>query len=124
MSEVEFTPIPMSPDDVFGVLANSRRRQVILSLSESDGPVSARDLSVEIAATEELIDPTEVSSEQRTRIYISLLQSHLGQLDDVGAVEYDERSKEVAPTKATTPLAKVIRRITSACYDPVGDSDD
>jgi hypothetical protein len=110
--------IPMGPDDAFRAISNSRRRDVILSLAQSKDVLSVSELAVEIAAIENLIDPSEVSSEQRTRVYISLIQSHLETLDKAGAAEYDNRSKQVAPTEATDSLATHIRQISTACYKP------
>ncbi len=114
--------IPMDPDDAFRAISNSRRRSVILSLAQSDDVLSVSDLAVEIAAIENLTDPSEVTSKQRTRVYISLIQSHLETLDETGAAVYDSRSKQVAPTEATDPLATHIRQISTACYKPTEES--
>ncbi|SEH60972.1 hypothetical protein SAMN05192561_11259 [Halopenitus malekzadehii] len=115
--------IPLDPDDVFQAVSNSRRRQVILSVDRSgDTTISAGDVAVEIAAQENIVDPSQVTSEQRTRVYISLIQGHLDTLDEIGAVDYDDRSKTIQPTAATEPLADHIRRITTACYKPDGDA--
>ncbi|MFC6613742.1 hypothetical protein ACFQAS_02000 [Halopenitus salinus] len=110
--------MPLDPDDAFQAVSNSRRRQVLLSLSQTDGVVSVSELAREIAAIENLIDPGEVSGEQRTTVYIALIQSHLGMLDDIGVIAYDERAKQVESTEVTKPVAQHIREITSACYEP------
>ncbi|WP_248517939.1 DUF7344 domain-containing protein [Salinarchaeum laminariae] len=123
MSDVDCCPaIPLDPVDVFEAISNSRRRRVILSLSRSNDPVSASDLAVEIAARENAVDPSQVTGEQRTRVYIGLTQGHLEKLDDLGVAQYDDRSKQVKPTDATNPLARQIRRITTECYTPAEDS--
>jgi len=111
-----YRSVPMEPDDAFKAISNSRRRTVILSLARSDDVVDASDLAVEIAAIENLIDPSEVTSEQRTRVYVSPIQSHLKTLDTVAAASYHDRSNQVAPTDATAPLAEHIRQISTACY--------
>lgn len=110
--------IPMDPDRVFDAIGNSRRRRVVLSLSRSPGEVTADKLAVEIAAIENAIDPSKVGSDERTSVYITLTQSHLDTLDEVGAVDYDDRSKTVTSTDATEPLAEYIRRLQTACYKP------
>jgi len=123
MTDVECDhAIPLDPDDVFDALSNSRRRRVILSLARSEDPVSASELAVEIAARENAVDPSQVTGEQRTRVYIGLTQVHLETLDDLGVAQYNDRSKQVKPTDATTPLARQIRRITTECYTPAEDS--
>jgi hypothetical protein len=108
--------IPLDPDDAFEAISNGRRRQVLLSLERSDSPISAGDLAVEIAAVENGIEPSAVTSEQRSRVYIALTQVHLDTLHEIGAVKYDSRSKQVAPSDATAGLAEVIRRTESSCY--------
>jgi hypothetical protein len=116
--ETSSLAIPMDPEAAFNAVANNRRRRVLLSLSRSHGKVTADELAVEIAAIENEIDPSQVGSDERTSIYISLTQSHLETLDDSGAVNYDDRSKTVTPTDATEPLAEYIRRLQTACYKP------
>jgi hypothetical protein len=110
--------IPLEPDNAFEAISNGRRRQVLLSLARSDSPISAGDLAVEIAAIENGVEPSAVTSEQRSRVYIALTQVHLDTLHEISAVKYDSRSKQVAPTDATAGLAEVIRRTESSCYTP------
>ncbi|MFC6751927.1 DUF7344 domain-containing protein [Halorubrum tibetense] len=112
----------MDPDRAFNAIANSRRRRVLLSLSQSHGATTAGDLAVEIAAIENAIDPSRIGSNERTSVYISLTQAHLEKLDQSGAIAYDDRSKTVTPTDATEPLAEYIRRLQTACYKP--DSEE
>ncbi len=110
--------IPIDPDVAFEALGNSRRRRVLLSLSRTHSELTADELAVEIAAIENAIDPSKVGSDKRTSVYITLTQSHLDTLDEVGAVDYDDRSKTVTSTDATEPLAEYIRRLQTACYKP------
>lgn len=123
MTDVECgRALPMNPDAVFESVSNSRRRRVILSVDRADGAVTASELSIEIAARENAIDPSEVTSEQRTRVYITLIQNHLDTLDRLGAARYDSRSKQVSSTDATRPLARLIRQVSTDCYTPEEDS--
>lgn len=110
--------IPTDPGAAFDAISNSRRRRVLLSLSRSSREVTADELAVEIAAIENAVDPSEVESDERTSVYISLTQRHLETLHEVGAVDYDDRSKTVTATDATEPLAEYIRRLQTACYKP------
>jgi len=107
--------IPMAPEDVFDVVSNSRRRQIVRSVARADGSVSAGDLAVEIAAKEHTVDPSAVDSSMRSAVYTTLIQIHLETLDRSGAVNYDDRLKRVEATGATEPLAKYIEQITAAC---------
>lgn len=110
--------IPMDPDVAFNAIGNSRRRRVVLSVSRASKAVSTDELAIEIAAIENAIDPSKVGSDERTSVYIALTQQHLETLDEVGAVDYDDRSKTVTATDATEPLAEYIRRLQTACYKP------
>ena len=114
--------IPMDPDVAFNAIGNSRRRRVVLSVSRASKTVSTDELAIEIAAIENAIDPSKVGSDERTSVYIALTQQHLETLDEVGAVDYDDRSKTVTATDATEPLAEYIRRLQTACYKP--DSEE
>lgn len=110
--------VPMEPNVAFDAIGNSRRRRVVLSLSRASKAVPTNELAVEIAAIENAIDPSKVGSDERTSVYIALTQQHLETLDEVGAVDYDDRSKTVTATDATEPLAEYIRRLQTACYKP------
>jgi hypothetical protein len=121
-SDTASLAIPMAPEAAFDAISNSRRRRVLLSLSRSHSGRSASELAVEIAAVENTVDPSKVGGDKRTSVYISLTQSHLGTLDECGAVDYDDRSKTATATDATEPLAEYIRRLQTACYKP--ESED
>ncbi|MDL0124563.1 hypothetical protein PNP85_14505 [Halobacterium salinarum] len=117
--------IPMAPVTAFDAIANGRRRHVLLSLSLSrtEDALTVGDLAVEIAAIENEIDPSQVSGDERTSVYISLIQSHLDTLDEAGAIDYDRRSKTVAATDATESLAEYIRRLQTTYYKPNSEAD-
>jgi len=122
LDETASLAIPMDPDVAFNAIGNSRRRRVVLSVSRASKAVSTDELAIEIAAIENAIDPSKVGSDERTSVYIALTQQHLETLDEVGAVDYDDRSKTVTATDATEPLAEYIRRLQTACYKP--DSEE
>jgi len=119
---IEPQKIHLSPDDAFEALSNSRRRQVILSLSRSENPVPASDFAREIAAKENEIDPEQVTGEQRTKVYIGLIQSHLGLLDELGIIEFNDRAKLVSETDDTQPLANYIKLLRRSCTVARGDA--
>jgi hypothetical protein len=75
-------------DDVFHTLQNERRRFALVYLSGRDGPVKMRDLAEQVAAWEHDTTIPSLDSDERQRVYISLYQSHLPKLDDIGAVRY------------------------------------
>ena len=78
-----------SRDRIFFVLSNYRRRFVLRYLMGTTGPVTLRTLSEELAAWENDIDPGETTSVQRKRAYVSLRQTHLPKLHELGVISYD-----------------------------------
>lgn len=77
-------------DDVFNLLKNQRRRWVIQYLKNEGGSSTLNDLAETIAAKENGIDKSMLSSSQRKRVYIGLYQCHLPKMDDLGVIEYDK----------------------------------
>lgn len=80
----------ISNNEVYDLLADTRRRYTLHYLKQSDGPVEVRDLAEKIAAWENDKSTAELTSQERKRVYISLYQSHLSTLDDEGIVDYNE----------------------------------
>lgn len=86
----------LSASDVFDMLSNTRRRYVLYHLREQ-GEASVRELSRRIAAWENDVELSGVTSKQRKRVYTALHQTHLPRLDDNSVVEYDRDRGEVRP---------------------------
>jgi hypothetical protein len=74
-----------SRDDVFTVLGNGRRRNVIRALQRADGTVEISDLAEQVAAWENDIPLNRVTYDQRKRTYTALQQFHLPKMDEAGA---------------------------------------
>ena len=81
--------------DIHDVLRNDRRRMVLELLGEADDPMTARELSEVIAARESGSDPPPRNVRQS--VYISLQQTHLPKLSELGIAAYDGNAKTVAP---------------------------
>ncbi|MFW6000274.1 MAG: DUF7344 domain-containing protein, partial [Halorubrum sp.] len=95
----------ISEDDLFDVLANQRRRFAVHLLKrESDDAVKIGEMAEQIAAWENGIDPAEISSSERKRVYTALQQSHLPKMDDAGVVEFNKARGVVEPTPALTDV--------------------
>lgn len=88
-----------SLDTVFDLLSNPRRRFVLHYLKEHDEPVELNDLAAEIAAKENDVPTDELTSQQRKRAYVSLYQTHVPKLEEVGVIEYDSDTGEIALTE-------------------------
>lgn len=78
-------------DDCFNLLSNHRRRYTLHYLKQNGGTAELSELAEQLAAWENGIDRADVSYDQRKRVYTSLQQVHLPQMDDWGVVVFDER---------------------------------
>jgi hypothetical protein len=90
--------VSASPDTVFDVLSNPRRRYVLYYLRESGPSIELTNLAEEIAAWENDTTPEELTEKERKRVYVSLYQTHVPKLEEVGFVEYDSDSGVVSLT--------------------------
>jgi hypothetical protein len=91
--------------DVFEVLSNRRRRYALHYLMQHpDDPVEMGDLSTQVAAWEEGIDPEAVTYDQRKSVHTSLYQYHAPKLDETGLIEYDSRGGVLELTDAGSDI--------------------
>lgn len=75
---------------------------VLEQLGTSDGRVSLRDLSERIAERES--DQTPAPRDVRRSVYVSLQQTHLPKLDELGIVSYDDDEQVVSLAKNAEEL--------------------
>ncbi len=85
----------LSQDVVFDILSSPRRRYVLYYLRKTDEPVKLTDLAEQVAAWENETTPEEITEQERKRVYVSLYQTHIPRLDEVGIVEYDKDTGEI-----------------------------
>ena len=83
--------IGLNEDEVHRLLAAERRRLTLDILSEG-GPWELEELATELLARENR-DPADEHAVQRAMI--ALYHRHLPLMDDLGAIEFDRRSKRV-----------------------------
>jgi len=74
-------------DEIFHLLSNARRRYVLHHLLQRGGQATKRELSRQVAAWENDVQPERVTSDMRKPVYIALHQTHIPQLVDQGLVE-------------------------------------
>ena len=98
--------------NAFELLANERRLCAILCLRGSEGRMTVRDLATEIAAIERDSCPDEVSEEVVTRVYISLLHTHLPRLYEMKVVEYHRATEYLAFSNNSPAVETVIDAVT------------
>jgi len=81
---------PLSKNDAFMLLSNSRRRKVMRFLEDSDKQYHSLSEISEVLAAEENDKPKEnVRSGERKSVYIPLYQEHLPKLDKHNVIEYN-----------------------------------
>lgn len=88
-------PADLSEDEIFDILCNRRRRQALHYLLQKETPLTVRELSRQIAAWENDIEPEHVSSDQRRRVYVALHQTHLPAMDDANVLDYESGDIEL-----------------------------
>lgn len=93
-----------SRETLFRVLRNRRRRYALHYLKQRDEVVTVGDLAEQIAAWETETPVLDLDPDDRRRVYISLLQSHLPTLDDADIVEFDGERSEVQLTEAAKDI--------------------
>lgn len=98
----------LSKDELFHVLQNERRRNALRCVSETETPIAIRDLADQVAALETGSAMEELSSDERQRAYISLYQTHLPKLDDVGVVDYDQDAGTIERTSMATQVDRYL----------------
>lgn len=76
------------------------------------------ELAEHIAAVENDVDRSEVTSTQRKRVYISLYQSHLPKLEEAGAIDFDENRGTVERVPGTADYWEYLNRIDSPKENP------
>ena len=94
----------LSRDEVFDILQNRRRRYVLHYLKQQQAPVSARDLTEQVAAWEYDTAVTELESQERHRVYVSLTQTHLPKMVETDVVSIDEDAGTVRLTEQAADL--------------------
>ena len=90
-------------DQLFAVLSNHRRRYALHAVQESDGEATLSDIAEQVAAWEYNKSIPELTSTERKRVYTSLQQHHLSQLEDAGLIEIEH------DVISTTPAASNMR---------------
>lgn len=78
-------------DQIFGLLKNRRRRDVLRDLASESKQSRHGELSERIAASECGKDVSKLDSKERKRVYVSLYQCHLPKMADFGAITYNKR---------------------------------
>lgn len=136
----EAVGVDLSAEDVYRVIKNKRRRDTVRHLAmtvseqaaDADGDVQddAQDDYVEVETLATAIamtrtgtpDPTadcgmSIDTQYRMSVYVTLIQTHLPLLEDVGLLEYYKRPQKVAVDPLLVDVAAVLEGIDAAATD-------
>lgn len=80
----------LSPDALFTILSDGRRRYALRYLSQKVGAVSLTDLAEQIAIWEETL-----TQDRFERVLTGLYHVHVPKLEEAGLVRYDARQETV-----------------------------
>lgn len=116
MSSDANTSGEMSPDLVFEILSNTRRRMVLYYLRQYDGSATVQELAEQIAALENDVPVSDLTRQQRKRVYVSLYQTHLPKLEQTGIIEYDDDGEEVFLTDRAGEIDSYLTPATESEY--------
>lgn len=94
----------LSREVVFDVLSSERRRRVLQYLLDVKDRTTLRDLSRVLAAWENDIRVSEITGQQRKRVYTALKQFHLPKMDRVGVIDYDDDRGTITLAEAAQNL--------------------
>lgn len=109
----------ITKDEIFEVLSSSRRRLILYHLHRRGGHAELRDLARDTAEAES-DDPEgggddpeaggdgDIDSSVVKRFYISLYQTHIPKLEEVGLVRYDSDTKTVSLTEKVEDVERVL----------------
>jgi hypothetical protein len=105
----------ISTDAVFFTLSNERRRHVLRYLRERGETVPLRELVRVVAARERNLAIDELTYNQRKSVYVSLRQTHLPKMDQLGIVHYDTDGGTIALADGISDF--------DFYYEPVADDE-
>mgnify|MGYP002761345387 CR=1 FL=1 len=91
-----------SREDVFSLLSNQRRRYAVRACQQLETPIELGELAEYVAAEECDKSISEITSEERRRVYTSLQQVHIDKFEDADVIECDRGTIE--PTERLEEL--------------------
>lgn len=91
-------------DEVYGALANERRRHVLSVLVREPTPMNVGTLARQVTLQEACDHSKMVTEEVIAEVKISLHHNHLPKLADIGLITYDSEEKTVGGVNGTINL--------------------
>lgn len=98
----------LSKAEVFELLSVERRQQVLLFLDRVEGTADVGELAEHIASIECDCERSQLSSQQRKRVYVGLYQCHLPKMADAGVIDYNADRGFVGLNEKSVRLLKYL----------------
>lgn len=100
-------------NELFEILANRWRRDVLRSLRDRSGVISLTELAKHVASREQGKGPDEIPEKETKKVYVSLCQTHVPRLDTAGLVSYDPDDRVVTAARGE-PFDLACRHMAAA----------
>lgn len=109
--------IHLAPDDVHSLLASERRRYAIEFLANDVAEGEQTDIGTlaRYITARELDVTREISREEANSAYVSLYQTHLPRLEEMGVVHWDAQSGGIRRGESVESLAQLVEDTRRAC---------
>lgn len=98
----------ISQEQIFEVLQSPRRRYALYYLLREGDAVDLSALATHVAAWEHDTPLDELTTQQRKRVYISLYQTHIPKLEEVGLLDYNREAGTIHPSHRVCHLEKYL----------------
>lgn len=114
----------LSADEIFELLKNNRRREILYYLEEADGSAAIKELARNIAAREHDVPASAVTDKQYKRVYVALVQTHVPKLENAGVIEFDEDEQTMTLKNRALHLYSHLYLETGSRHPPPVDIAD
>ena len=110
--ETDSTTIDLEEEELFSILADSRRRFVVERLADGGAdPPTCAELAVEIAADETHMAPELVPARRVEPVEDDLRAEHLPRLAEAGLVRWEGGAGTVRPGHSVEAVAALLRDV-------------
>ncbi|WP_129117041.1 DUF7344 domain-containing protein [Halegenticoccus tardaugens] len=106
--------------ELFGVLSNDRRRELIHQLSVRDEPMTIQTAAEHVAMVE--ADERRSAGERYKSVYVSLQQTHVPRLVETEIVEHDEGTNAIVPGRNFEAVREYLRETGRVRTEPSSDA--
>ena len=103
----------LSFETVIEVARNERRRLTLAAIVDADGRLSYGDIAERVAAAEYDTTVENLTSQQRKRVYVSLYQTHLPELEAADVIRLGEQNGRIEPTRHASNVLDVLDELAA-----------